>query len=214
MEYAQFSKLKWVLDIPRRKASGRPLVTAAKKRTVRLVTYVTPLESKRIRKRLRRGQTISDALRDAVLGTDPAARPPAVEALPPPAPREVAATTPTPAAVARESERATAPQASTPAAPMAAQGGARMPGGPLIPAPVAAPPEQATPPPQKRPRADLVAEAIDALESFRGTGFWVPAIHRMAARDPQLVLDVVREAQAAELSHRELRFRFKERTGE
>ena len=74
------SNLKWVQDMSRRKASGRPLVAAAKKHTVRLVAYVTSLESKRIWKRLRRGQTISDALRDGVPGTDPAVRPPAIEA--------------------------------------------------------------------------------------------------------------------------------------
>ena len=186
----------------------------SKRRTARLVTYVTPAEAKRFRKRLRLGQTISDALREAMLGFDPAARPPAVEAPPPPPPPEVAATTPTPAAEAAASERATVPQASPPAAPMAAQGGARMPGRPLIPAPVAAPPEQAPPPPQKRPRADLVAEAVDFLSNYRGKPIIAPLAYQIAERDPQLVLDVGREAKVAWLSHRELWFLLKERAGE
>ena len=182
---------------------------------MRLVTYVTLAEAKHIRKHLRRGQTISDALRDGVLGTDhPAARTPAVEALPPPAPPEVAVTTPTPAAEAAASERATAPQASPPPAPMAAQGGARMPGRPLIPAPVAAPPEQAPPPPQKRPRADLVAEAVAFLRNYRGKPILAKQAYEIAERDPQLVLDVGREAKVAWLSHRDLWFLLKERAGE
>ena len=196
--------------MPKPEASGRPPVAVSKRRTARLVTYVTPAEAKRLRKRLRLGHTISDALREAMLGFDPAARPPAVEALPPPAPPEVAVTTPTPAAEAAASERATAPQASPPPAPMAA----RMPGRPLIPAPVAAPPEQAPPPPQKRPRADLVAEAVAFLRNYRGKPILAKQAYEIAERDPQLVLDVGREAKVAWLSHRDLWFLLKERAGE
>ena len=46
---------------------------------MRLATHVTPPEAKRLRKALRPGQTISDALRDLVV----AAYPPPLEAAPP-----------------------------------------------------------------------------------------------------------------------------------
>ena len=182
--------------MPRRKASGRPPIAAAKKRTVRLVTYVTPAEDKHIRKHLRRGQTISDALRDGVLGSDhPAARTPAVEALPPPAPPEVASP---PAAKAIASERATAPLASPPIPHVPST---------VEPAPVPVPPEN-----HQQPA--LIAEAKAALRNYRGTPIIAPLAYQIAERDPQLVLDVVREARAAGLSHRDLWFLLKERAGE
>ena len=81
-----------------------------------------------------------------------------------------------------------------------------------IPAPF--PEEPAPPPPQKRPRPDLVAEAAAFLRNYRGKPILAKQAYEIAERDPQLVLDVGREAKVAWLSHRDLWFLLKARAGE
>ncbi len=190
--------------MPKPEASGRPPVAVSKRRTARLVTYVTPAEAKRLRKRLRLGQTISDALREAMLGFDPAARTPAVEALPPPAPPEVASPPPPTTHGGGPSSHHRASPQQQHGAPGVHQAQRR--------------PHIAPPPPADldgpAPKAELVAAAKKVLATAWEEPIWAKGAQVIAERDPQLVLDVARESRALRHSAREGWFLLKARAGE
>ena len=186
------SKYSAVHDIPHctidamGKTAGRQPLPKAERRSERIFVYVTPAEYRAVKTHRKRGQTISDFVRDAIVA---ACRP---VPNPSPAPPEVAATTPVTAAESVASE----PQASPPVPPAPS---------PEEPAPV---------PPENHQQPALISEAKAALRHYRGTPIIAPLAYQIAERNPQLVLDVVREAKVAWLSHRELWFLLKERAGE
>ena len=172
------------------KTAGRQPLPKAERRSERIFVYVTPAEYRAVKTHRKRGQTISDFVRDAIVT---ACRP-----VPKPsrAPPEIASTPPVTAAESVASERATAPQASPPVPPAPS---------PEAPAPI---------PPDNHQQPALISEAKAALRHYRGTPIIAPLAYQIAERDPQLVLDVVREAKLAGLSHPALWFRLKERAGE
>ena len=89
------------------KSAGRPALPKAKKRSERILTYVTPPEYRAIKARRKRGQTISQFARDTLL----AACQDAPKAPPTP---EVTSTSQTPALESIVPDRVIAPQASPP----------------------------------------------------------------------------------------------------